>query len=156
MQFLNNALYVAAWSEELGEAPLGRTILNKPVALFRQSNGDPVALHDVCPHRFVPLSGGKVRGDTIECPYHGLRYGASGVCVLNPHGPAIPNRAKVKSYPIIEKYDAIWIWTGDSEPEGPETIPDLTLHPSDVPQARYRGRTHTLGNFQLEIGRAHV
>jgi phenylpropionate dioxygenase-like ring-hydroxylating dioxygenase large terminal subunit len=150
MQFLKNSWYVAAWSEEVERSPLGRTILNMPIVLFRTSNGDPVALHDVCPHRFALLSGGKIKDDAIECPYHGLQYGSSGACVLNPHGP-IPGRAKVKSYPVFEKYEAIWIWTGDIEPEYPPKIPDFSLHTREVSQARYRGRTYTRGNYQLVV-----
>jgi vanillate O-demethylase monooxygenase subunit len=56
--FLKNFWYVAAWDNELGEKPLGRTILNEPVVLFRGSDGKAVAMEDKCPHRRVPLSMG--------------------------------------------------------------------------------------------------
>ena len=58
-----------------------------------------------------------VGGDRVQCPYHGLEYDATGVCVRNPHGNKhIPARARVKSYPITEKHKAIWIWMGDKAP----------------------------------------
>ena len=58
---------------------------------------------------------GKVLGgNRLQCPYHGLEFDRSGACVRNPHGDKrIPSRAKVKSYPAIEKHKAIWVWMGD-------------------------------------------
>ena len=86
--YLHNAWYVAAWCEDLGDGGvLGRTILNEPVVLFRQGNGEVAALDDRCPHRFAPLSLGHVLdGNRIQCPYHGLEFNGAGACVLNPHG----------------------------------------------------------------------
>jgi vanillate O-demethylase monooxygenase subunit len=114
--YVRNAWYVAAWSDEVGDGGvLGRTILKEAVVLYRKANGEVAALEDRCPHRFAPLSMGKVvHGDRIQCPYHGLEMDASGACVHNPHGNRnIPSRARVKSYPVVEKHKAIWIWMGD-------------------------------------------
>ncbi|WP_206956715.1 aromatic ring-hydroxylating dioxygenase subunit alpha [Trinickia acidisoli] len=117
MPFLRNAWYVAAWSRELsGGPPLQRTLLGESIVLFRDSQGQGVALANQCPHRFAPLSGGKVRGDAIECPYHGLRFDRTGRCVHNPHGDGrIPSGARVASYPLAERYGAVWIWMGEPE-----------------------------------------
>ena len=86
--YLRNAWYVAAWADDLAEGQLlGRTILKEPIVLYRKADGNVAALQDRCPHRFAPLHMGKVvRGDRIQCPYHGLEFDASGACVLNPHG----------------------------------------------------------------------
>ena len=114
--YLRNAWYCAAWSETLGDdGVLGLTILKEPVVLYRQGNGEVVALEDRCAHRFAPLSmGAVVGGNRIQCPYHGLEYDKTGACVLNPHGNKnIPSRARVKSYPVTEKHKAIWVWMGD-------------------------------------------
>src|SRR3546814_16896615 len=78
-KYLRNAWYAAAWSEEIGGTPLGRTFLEQPVVLFRETDGTTVALADRCPHRFAPLSKGKLVGNAIECPYHGLRFGADEI-----------------------------------------------------------------------------
>src|ERR1700751_1027966 len=118
--YLNNAWYVAAWSDELAEGKLlARTIMKEPVVLYRKQDGSPAALHDRCPHRFAPLSMGKiVNGDGVQCPYHGLEFDASGACTLNPHGTKnIPSRARVRSFPVTEKHKAIWIWMGDPDPD---------------------------------------
>ena len=83
--YLRNGWYAFAWSDELSADPLGRTVLDEPVVCFRGKDG-LVALADMCPHRFVPLSLGKVVEGELECAYHGLRYGSAGRCVFNPLG----------------------------------------------------------------------
>src|SRR3546814_11561118 len=112
-KYLRNAWYAAAWSEEIGGTPLGRTFLEQPVVLFRETDGTTVALADRCPHRFAPLSKGKLVGNAIECPYHGLRFGADGQCVHNYHGP-VTKAASVHRYPVMECYGLAWIWMGDA------------------------------------------
>ena len=102
--FLLNAWYVAAWSHELGDALIARTLLEKPVLLYRGTGGAPVALADRCPHRFAPLHKGKRIGDAVQCPYHGLEFGPDGRCTRNPHGDgAIPREAQVETYPLVER-----------------------------------------------------
>jgi len=86
MSFLRNAWYVAAWSMEIEEKPVARTILDEPVVMYRTANGEVAALVDACPHRFAPLSMGRLTNDQIRCPYHGLVFDTSGACVHNPHG----------------------------------------------------------------------
>lgn len=133
-RFLRNAWYVAAWSEELAaEKVVGRTILGEAVVLYRRADGQPVALQDRCPHRFAPLSmGRRVDGNRLQCIYHGLEFGSDGACVHNPHGDKrIPTRARVKSYPVVEKHLAVWIWMGE-KPADPARIPDFSVL-DDVP-----------------------
>lgn len=116
MIYLRNAWYPAAWDEELGDKPLARTFLDEPVVLYRDSAGEPTALRDMCPHRFAPLSLGKIKGDCIQCPYHGLVYDKSGACVHNPNGKGTtPTSLSVASYPLHASDGMIWIWMGDPE-----------------------------------------
>ena len=81
MNYLKNAWYAAAWNHEVSTGTLARTLLDEFVVFYRDETGKPVALADRCPHRFAPLSRGKVSGGIIECPYHGLRFNAAGACV---------------------------------------------------------------------------
>jgi phenylpropionate dioxygenase-like ring-hydroxylating dioxygenase large terminal subunit len=148
MPFLRNTWYVAGWSEELGLSPIRRRILNEQVALFRLKSGEAVGLGDRCPHRFASLGEGKVVGDALECPYHGLRFDAQGACVHNPHGGVIPKAAKVKRYPVVERYHAIWIWPGDSAAADPSLIPDFSMFLTPD-MASSRGYLHVLANYEL-------
>jgi phenylpropionate dioxygenase-like ring-hydroxylating dioxygenase large terminal subunit len=123
--FLRNFWYVAASDREIGSKPFRRVILNEPVVMYRAEDGAPVALEDRCPHRRLPLSMGKlIGGDVLQCHYHGLRFDRSGACVRVPGQDMIPQTARIKSYPVVERYHWLWIWMGDPALADPATIPD--------------------------------
>jgi phenylpropionate dioxygenase-like ring-hydroxylating dioxygenase large terminal subunit len=122
--FLRNCWYVAAWDRELGRTPLARTLLNEPVVLYRKSDGTPVALEDRCCHRQLPLSLGEIIGDNLRCGYHGLLFDASGACLEVPGQPRVPPEARVRSYPLLEKFNWVWIWMGEPERADPKLIPN--------------------------------
>lgn len=150
MSFQKNAWYVAAWSQAVtADKPFARVVLGESVVLFRDGDGRAVALANRCPHRFAPLDAGVLRDGVIACPYHGLRFDASGACVHNPHGDGnIPTQARLRRYPVQERYSAIWIWTGD--PALAETV-DLPEFPFLDP-AEYEictGYLETRAHYQL-------
>ena len=153
MPYLRNTWYVAAWDDEVDAGTLlSRRLLDQPVVLFRDSQGTPQALTDRCPHRFVPLSKGKLCGNAIQCAYHGLEFEGSGACTKNPHGDgAIPKAARVKSYPIVERHSLLWIWMGDPTSADPALINDFSQ--SMDPAKRFVGKDYLLAraNYQLEI-----
>ncbi len=136
MTFLRNTWYVAAWGEQIPPGKLvARRILGEPIAIFRKQDGSLAALADACPHRFAPLSEGKLLdGDRLQCPYHGLQYGPDGMCVHNPHGNGriIPSM-KVKPYHLVEKHTIVWIWMGNKEPD-PSLIPDFEILDTSPPE----------------------
>lgn len=123
--YLRNAWYVAAWSREVTRGLLARTFLEEPVVLWRRQDGTACAIEDRCVHRSVPLSLGVVVADDLRCGYHGLKYDGAGACVEIPGQPNIPERAHVKSYPLAERYGAVWIWMGDPAVADPAKVPDL-------------------------------
>lgn len=121
-----NQWWVAATSDELGSLPMQRWILGLPVLLYRRADGRAVALDDRCPHRWAPLSLGRVEGDDIVCGYHGLRFGPDGFCTRVPTQDTVPSTAKVRSYPVMERAPFVWVWTGDpAQADGAEPPPDL-------------------------------
>lgn len=132
MSYLRNAWYIAAWANELEPGKLlARTLLDEPLVFFRDAAGQPHALIDRCPHRFAPLSMGKLcdGGTSLQCQYHGLRFDASGTCVHNPHGDGrIPQAARVRSFPVVERWSALWIWMGDPERADAASIPDYSFN----------------------------
>src|SRR5690606_18086451 len=127
--FVKNAWYVAAWSKEVGRRLLPRTILGEQVVLYRREDGAPAALADRCPHKLAPLSLGELQGDHVQCGYHGMEFDCSGACVRIPGQQNIPPTARVRSFPLQEKYGAVWIWMGD---------PALAHHHAIVDVPRYK------------------
>jgi vanillate O-demethylase monooxygenase subunit len=127
-RYLENVWYLAAWDHELqADDVLARRLLDRPVVMFRKSDGTVVALDDKCPHRFAPLSRGKRVGDALQCGYHGLTFNASGASIKNFFSDQIPPNAKVTSYPTKVLHRGVWIWFGEAGRADPALIPDLSF-----------------------------
>jgi phenylpropionate dioxygenase-like ring-hydroxylating dioxygenase large terminal subunit len=151
MTYLRNAWYAAGWAGDLSDAPLPRTIHDQPIVLFRGENGNVSALYDACPHRFAPLSRGKVSAGRIACGYHGLEFDGGGRCVRNPHGKGIiPAALGVRSYPVVERYGMIWVWMGEQDKAEPGLIPLLPA--LDDPELSWvHGQLHVDANYELVV-----
>jgi phenylpropionate dioxygenase-like ring-hydroxylating dioxygenase large terminal subunit len=93
--------------------------LNLELALFRNANGQIGCVVDQCTHRGAALSLGKVKGDCLQCPFHGLEFDPSGRCTFIPaNGKSSTqdlSRYKVKSYAVREGNDIIFFWYGDPD-----------------------------------------
>jgi vanillate O-demethylase monooxygenase subunit len=151
MIYLRNTWYIAAWADELrADQLLARTLLDEPLVLFRDAAGNPAVLPDRCPHRFAPLSKGLIIGNAVQCPYHGLRFAADGRCVHNPHGP-IPAAATLKTYPLLERYGAVWIWMGQADKADTNTLPDFSVMADAANYAIVRGALAIGANYELII-----
>lgn len=124
MTFIKNLWYVAAWSTELDAVkPLGRTVIGEPIALYRKADGAVVAMEDRCPHRHAPLSLGRIEGDDLKCMYHGLKFGADGVCKHVPGSTIIPPNSTARTFPVLERSSWIWVWMGDPALADPGIVP---------------------------------
>jgi vanillate O-demethylase monooxygenase subunit len=155
LDYFRNAWYLAAFTDELEAGRmLARTVLGEPLVFFRSPDGSIASLFDRCPHRFAPLSAGKLcdGGASVECGYHGLRFDAQGACVRNPHGRgSVPQAARVKRYVAREINGMIWWWAGDPETADTGLIPDcsdVTAAPRD---ATVRGYLPTACHYQLLV-----
>ncbi len=126
--FVRNAWYIAAWAEELDDGLVGRTIMNEPLVIFRDADGKASALEDRCCHRGAPLTSGQVTSEGIECGYHGLIFDGAGKCVRVPGQDNVPSNAWVRSYPIVERHQFVWIWMGDPAKADESLIIDYPYH----------------------------
>lgn len=124
--FIRNDWYVAGLSSDFSNALNALVILGDKIVLYRKADGTAVALENACPHRKVPLSMGRIENDNVVCGYHGLTFDCSGACVAAPTQPdAIPGRAKVRRYPVEDRYGFLWIWMGDPEQADTGKIIDI-------------------------------
>ncbi|MBN3851139.1 MULTISPECIES: aromatic ring-hydroxylating dioxygenase subunit alpha [Burkholderiaceae] len=122
--WIKNAWYVAAFENELSRELVARQIIEQKLVFFRTEAGTAVALEDRCPHRGIPLSKGTLTGDAVRCTYHGIRIASDGSCVHIPCQAHIPSQAKVRAFPVVERFGMVWVWMGD-EPADVEKIPDF-------------------------------
>lgn len=121
-----NAWYAAAWDYEVGKGKiLARTVCNKKMALWRKADGTLAAVEDVCWHRLAPLSVGKLDGDNIVCPYHGMAFDSNGRCTRMPSQDRISSSACVRAYPALDRDRLLWVWPGDPALADPALLPDM-------------------------------
>lgn len=108
--------FIAARSDQVKDRPLRRIILERPLVLFRDSSRRVSILEDRCPHKHVALSLGRIVGDSIECPYHGLCFSGDGRCTVQPsRGPNEPLPIKrVPHFLVAEQDDWIWVYLGSN------------------------------------------
>ncbi len=123
--------YVAAAGADLKKgAMLPRTLLGEPVLLCRRTSGEVFAIRDICPHRGIPLHYGKFDGKTVQCAYHGWKFGQDGWCAeipsLAPDQKMDIGKICAGSYPCVEQQGVIWVFFGEAgeEPAGaPPSFP---------------------------------
>lgn len=147
--FARNCWYMGAWSDEIAPGGvLARTLLGDDLVFYRASDGTLAALEDRCCHRALPLSHGLVRGNQLQCGYHGLVFDRSGACVEVPGQEVVPPAARVRSYPVHEQDHIVWIWMGEPSTADPATIPRHRWH--DDPQWVWiKDRILVQANYQL-------
>ncbi len=153
LKILKNAWYAAAYSDEVAGKPLARKLLNRDLVIFRTGSGASTVLEDRCPHRFAPLSEGSVIGDTIQCPYHGLRFDEAGQCSHNPHmkGGGPLKAARVDSWPVLEKYGIIWFWPGDPARAYEAALPRIEFLENPDEYGVVKGMLHVRGHYELVV-----
>jgi phenylpropionate dioxygenase-like ring-hydroxylating dioxygenase large terminal subunit len=130
--FLTDIWYFVCLSGDLKPGALTRyELLGEPVMLGRSHGGKLFALRDICPHRAAPLSAGRFQteasgAESVECPYHGWRWGADGACTAIPSLVADQamdvGRIKVRRYHAAETQGLVFVWIGsdaDSQPSEP-------------------------------------
>jgi vanillate O-demethylase monooxygenase subunit len=151
MAFVFNAWYMAAWMDELVHGPVGRTILGRPLVIFKTTSGDIGILNDACPHRAVPLSRGSVAGDHIRCAYHALEFDVAGVCRRNPHVEGPADRIKTRSYAVAQRYGMVWVWMGEPAQADPNAIVDYGWCDDPARFAVATGYVNIAADYRLVI-----
>ena len=116
---LNDPILIDDWhpvveAAQLERAPvLAARLLGEDLVIWRDGAGYH-AWQDLCMHRGARLSGGRVAGGCLVCPYHGWTYNAEGRCVRIPAHPdqAPPAKARAKTYQVRERYGLLWASLG--------------------------------------------
>src|SRR5437868_2405622 len=94
----------------------------RELALWRAESGAVQLWEDRCPHRGMRLSFGFVRGESLNCLYHGWQYGTSASCRRIPAHPDldVPPTIRATAYRVVEEGGLIWTSDDAAEPS-PET-----------------------------------
>ena len=112
-------------SRDLKKKPVGIQLAGRLVCLFRDSKGTARAIDDVCPHRHLKLSIGRVVGDRVECKYHGWTFDGCG----NGESPSAPKlHTCTESFSAREEHGTVWIKSKASDPVFPDVNPEGFFH----------------------------
>jgi phenylpropionate dioxygenase-like ring-hydroxylating dioxygenase large terminal subunit len=119
-----NQWYVILESNQVKPGkPVGVTRMGEKLVLWRDERGQVTCMADLCPHRGVALSIGKLIGVCVECPFHGFQFDTSGRCTLIPangKNAAPPKVFQVnRVYPTREAHGLIYIWWGEPKDDLP-------------------------------------
>lgn len=104
-----------ATSEELARGRvLAARINGREIVAFRNARGDAAVVDPFCPHMGAHLGhGGRVVDGALRCPFHGLRFDATGRCV----GTEYPGDPKVglslRTWPVVEQLGCVFVYTSE-------------------------------------------
>jgi phenylpropionate dioxygenase-like ring-hydroxylating dioxygenase large terminal subunit len=90
------------------------------------------AFADVCPHRLVPLSEGRINGDgELECPYHGWTFAGDGHCTTIPQAEPgsrpVERRSACRSFATAEGQGLLFVFAGDAAAAAAVPLPLVPL-----------------------------
>lgn len=126
----------------LGGGPVRVELAGRPYVLFRDAEGRPGALDDLCPHRRAPLSRGRVRPDgRLACPYHGWHFDADG----RGRSPTSPEatHCDTRAHRIAEHRGFLWLASRETPRS---SLPELSW-----PGFRFVGSVSTRFPAGLEL-----
>lgn len=154
--------FQVAWSDDISAGQVRRLkYFGKELVGWRSASGQVTVMDAYCEHLGAHLGhGGHVDGEAIECPFHGWQWNHEGRNVCIPYEKH-PNRGRrIRTYPVVERNDSIYMWH-DSEGREPYfDAPDVFGSYADgssatdyYPQARlYREGLELHPQYVLENG----
>ncbi|KKW65044.1 2Fe-2S ferredoxin [Mycolicibacterium elephantis] len=104
--------FQVAWSAEVQPGEVRRMkYFDREMICWRTASGEAVVMDAYCEHLGAHLGyGGHVDGDVIQCPFHGWQWNTEGRNVCIPY-ESRPNRGRrIRSYPVVERNESIYIW----------------------------------------------
>ena len=125
-------------------------LIGQHFAVFRRENGHVTIMDAYCPHLGANLGvGGVVRGNCIECPFHGWQFdGDTGQCTSIPYADKVPSFAKTKVWPSLEINGFIFLWY-DVDGKEPWFYPENLVDQNK--RWIYKGYTYHLINAHCQV-----
>jgi phenylpropionate dioxygenase-like ring-hydroxylating dioxygenase large terminal subunit len=158
---IRNQWYIILESKEVPRGkPVGVLRMGEPLVLWRDQAGNLSCMRDLCPHRGVALSTGKLVGDHLQCPFHAFEFDCLGEVRLVPaNGRAahLPKAMRAHTYPAREAHGFIYLWWGDHQADYPP-LPWFESIDDDFAYATVKDTwaTHYSRVIENQLDAAHV
>ena len=119
--------FQVAWSDEIGVGGVHTMkYFDQEMVAWRAESGGLTVMNAYCEHLGAHLGyGGKVVGEVLQCPFHGWQWSEEGRNVCIPYQDR-PNRGRrIRSYPVVERNDSVYIWHDVARREPYFDAPDV-------------------------------
>lgn len=121
---LRNYWYPALFSRDIPEGRTQTATICGERLYFRRVDGAVRCVEDRCPHRGVAFSARPecYTKDTLSCWLHGFTFDWSSgelVQILTEANSPLVGTVGIKSYPVFELNEVVFVWIGDGEPVDP-------------------------------------
>ena len=128
-------------------------LLNLRLAVYRMPEGIRIG-RDMCPHRGLPLSSGRIEGEELVCAYHGLRFASDGSCSKVPEklAPKTPDCFRITAFPAVERHGLIWTCLiPEDEAAIPEIASGAVVHGLVDETFDFKLSNDLLGDSQIDL-----
>ena len=115
--------YIFCPSSDLKTRPRSKEILGRRLVAYRTASGGANVLDAHCADLGADLGRGKIVEETIRCPFHHWRFSADGQCAAIPGCDRVPESARLRSYPTVERHGYVFFFNG------PEPLFQLPFFP---------------------------
>jgi len=163
-----NGWFQVAYEDELTPGTvLPLKYFGKDLVLFRTESGELSLLDAFCPHLGAHLGhGGKVKGESIECPFHAWQFNAGGQCTAVPYAKHMPRKAELQRYPtrVVAGLVLAWHHADGKAPEWevPAEVPEWgsvegvrNEEWTDFVKRRWKIRTRNQEMAENQVDSAH-
>ena len=150
--------YCLGFSDDLQPGQLThQTFAGREVILFRTEGGNFAVTDAHCPHLGGHLGhGGKVLGETVQCPFHGFCFDTTGACTRTDYGTKPPPKARLRVWPTKEENGLLMVFYhpfGDPPTWTPPTLDDADWTP--LARDRFVVRTHPQETSENSVDFGH-
>ena len=104
--------FQVAWCAEIAVGAVHKMkYFGREMVAWRSASGQVAVFDAYCEHLGAHLGyGGHVEGENIVCAFHGWEWNREGRNVCIPYEKHPNKGRRIRSYPVVERNEAVWIW----------------------------------------------
>ncbi len=148
-----NGWYQIAYSDEIQPGDVKPLkYFGQDLVIWRSEEGELCVLDAFCPHLGAHLGhGGKVKGSSIECPFHAWQFGTDGKCTAVPYAEHLPRKARLPKWQTKEVANMVMCWYHAAGDPPSFDIPDEVPEWGDDEWTEFISREWTIRTTNQEM-----